>query len=206
MERPILFSTPMVQAIMEGRKTMTRRVVKPQPIHDLKLIVVSGDRYSSVSKKNTDGSYSVWNAKCPYGKVGDVLWVRETWRKSTKFNGEEYVLYYADDCSLNAGIKPPGKWKPSIHMPKSACRIWLEITNIRVERLQDISEQDAKAEGVEEIHPAPFVIRWKDYIAEPNFLDSPYWSFYSLWCSINGAQSWKDNPWVWVVEFKRINK
>jgi hypothetical protein len=92
-------------------------------------------------------------------------------------------------------------------MPKDAARIWLLITKIRVERLQDISQDDAIAEGIEQIYLKPFFRAWwKDYIIEQNQLDNPKWSFYTLWCKINGVESWNDNPWLWVIEFERIEK
>ena len=140
--------------------------------------------------------------KCPYGEVGDVLWVRETFNSDYGFKDMEGnvvppgILYKAKVSSLPNGLK----WKPSIFMPKSIARIWLQITSIKVERLKDISEEDAIAEGVETTKTG-----YKDYITEGSISDA-YWSFYSLWYKINGRESWDSNPWVWVIEFKQIKK
>ena len=185
---PILFSTPMVQAIMEGRKTQTRRVCKHQywSYHEIVDVNVNG-----ITQK-VDRSVS-----CPYGKVGDVLWVREGWAPLGEYPNNTY-MYKADTH------QPYSKWKPSIHMPKEACRIFLEITNIRVERLQDISDKDAIAEGIERMQG---VFWWKNYLNDPlPGTSSPTVSFCTLWQSINGKESLKSNPWVWVIEFKRIEK
>ena len=172
-ERPILFSAPMVRAIIEEQKIMTRRVIKFYPIdymgkdkhgHYFKLI-----NYNIDMTKYFD---------CPYGKIGDRLWVRET------FNSDwcDHVIYRADGGSaIDAGYAEEPKWKPSIFMPRKASRINLEITNVRVERLNDISDEDAIAEGVES----------KD-------------SFIKLWEFINGVGSWEANPFVWVIEFKKL--
>lgn len=196
-QTPILFSTPMVQAILEGRKTMTRRVINPQPddISDY------GDRI-------------VWTPdviKCPYGEVGDRIWVRETFLCYSK-DKYEYKANFPKDTFSKA------KWKPSIFMPKNACRIWLDVTNIRVERLQYISEADARAEGIDDftghLGIAP---TYRNYMHHPKkseaaqrawevCADDAIHSFKTLWQSINGKESWDANPWVWVVEFKKIEK
>lgn len=175
-QRPILFSTPMVQAILAGRKTMTRRVVKIKELQQSMQIgsISPLDKSFLVKSGNTN-----WEVRCPYGEIGDVLWVRETFC----FDGENYIF------------KPNGKpyrWKPSIFMPKDAARIWLRITNVRVERLQDISRGDSMSEGC----PFPNIAK------ETN----PSAWFAGLWQSINGEDSWNDNPWVWVIEFERIEK
>lgn len=187
-ERPILFSGPMVRAILDGRKTQTRRVVKPQPF--------SNEEYRFNFPKPLRGGLLACNYLsshlCPCGQPGDWLWVRETW--CHEFEGG--YLYRADDLSglapefVDGDGNPTGRsgWKPSIHMPRAASRITLEITGVRVERLQEISEDDAIAEGVvghEEIQPASAYYR-------------------ELWESINGHGSWDANPWVWVVEFRRF--
>src|SRR5690606_35942793 len=145
-------------------------------------------------------------------QVGDILWVRETWKKSPqKCTWQEYS-YKANYPNVLSEL---GNWKPSIFMPKEACRLFLEVTNVRVERLQDISENAAIAEGV--IYDDSF----KSYscylcnkkghkaaneICEDGFFDNAFESFRSLWHSINGEESWKQNPWVWVYEFKRVEK
>jgi len=205
----ILFSTEMVQAIQAGRKTQTRRVVKPQPPKGCEDNEPCIDWCDYDHKKGFQRCYASWETVfhpdgfhtvvCPYGKVGDVLWVRETFMES---DGEYFYKadYDADDRKYIS-------WKPSLFMPKSAARIFLKITNIRVERLNDISEEDAIKEGIEELHVAPFVICYKDYFDTKAPLHSdPIFSFCTLWQSINGIGSWELNPWVWVIEFERIEK
>lgn len=184
-ERPILFSAPMVRAILEGRKTMTRRVIKPQP----EIREISGLTVYPVDVYKPTYSLSQILNKCPYGQPGDNLWVRET------FNADwcDHVIYRADGGSaVAAGYAEEPKWKPSIFMPRCASRINLEITNVRVERLNDISEEDARAEGAElscgEMR--------QDY---PNYKRT----FKRLWESINGTGAWEANPFVWVIEFKK---
>lgn len=222
-ERPILFSGPMVRAILEGRKTQTRRVVKPLKTSGL-------IRWNPVILNGSGGWSDEHGSpiKCPYGKPGDRLYVRETWGVGTRpdpwqgcVDGVEYradleYLEDGDDLELNTEpdidySKYSGRgWRPSIHMPRAACRILLEITDIRAERLQDISEQDAIAEGVENF-------QWLDPHTEEikpaflNYMPTGYRSmmtakasFESLWHSINGPESWNQNPFVWVVEFKKL--
>lgn len=198
-ERPILFSAPMVRAILAGNKTQTRRVVKHQP---------SSQGFDGPPVFNSAfGDYGYpgqRGVRCPYGMPGDRLWVREAWRAFS--DGGLYeepgteVDYRATPASWAAASNAP--WKPSIHMPRWASRITLEITGILVERLQEISEADAIAEGIERINGAPHWA-WKDYSGNGQDL-SPVFSYQSLWESINGPGSWEANPWVWVVEFKRI--
>jgi hypothetical protein len=197
-ERPILFSGPMVRAILAGRKTQTRRIVKNQEWYNLKGEY--GDRLRSVDR-------------CPYGTAGERLWVRETWTPDhAPFYPHFPVAYRADagfDYERNdkgETYSPeqkawfPYRWRPSIHMPRIASRITLEITGVRVERLQDISHEDAIAEGIEPIEPKG----WKDYRGTAQRYMSPVTSFQSLWFSINGLESWQSNPWVWVVEFRKL--
>jgi hypothetical protein len=216
MERPILFSTPMVRAILEGTKTQTRRVFKVagQPITSPEEEIIQlqegkvPNDFHYLSTGGLSGEY-----KCPYGIAGDILWVRETFRtwKSPAPDSELDYKYKADRCS-----ETTGNWKPSIFMPKEACRIFLEIKNIRVERLQDISEADAKAEGVMRNFDDMFKEeRYKDYTpgaakgyGHPDY-DYPEWrcpisSFKSLWHYINGLESWNSNPFVWVIEFQKV--
>lgn len=178
-EVPILFSTPMVLAILEGEKTMTRRTRGLLPYNE------EPDNWGIHHDKQ---AYLDLLSKCPYGKPGDLLWVRETWQHWLNDKGEPSgnYLYKASDNGEN-GIG----WKPSIHLPKAASRIWLEATDVRVERLQDISRGDAMAEG------CPF----------PNMAQGPNpceW-FSGLWEKINGAGSWEANPWVWVISFDVIS-
>lgn len=196
-QRPILFSTPMVRAILEERKKMTRRIVKDNvPL----------------------GNWEETMKKCPYGNVGDILWVRETYIKCITWDGEgecppAKYIYRADDKGPvdwhNEKTGEPGNipWKPSIFMPKEACRIFLRITDIQVERLQNISEEDAVAEGIRQYPSGEYQFYMKDKLqsVRPG-CDLARISFCSLWESINGAESWNTNPFVWVVNFERIDK
>ena len=205
-EHPILFSAEMVKAILEGRKTQTRRIIKPQP--ELKTYPHLDNVYSEEEQKfitrpnvnlfwkGTQTHIDEFNQRCPYGKVGDQLWVRETFGKD--FFGT--VFYKADDLFVPVGAK--AKWRPSIFMPRKASRIQLEIVNIRVERLDNISEEDAKAEGIEEDNG-----KYLDYsnVKSKHYCLSAFSSYEELWIKINGKESWEKNPWVWIIEFKRIN-
>ena len=209
-ERPILLNTEMVKASLKEKnpKTQTRRT------NGLEVINKYSNDWRFLQTDSINGEY-VWQHKtdikrvfvkeCPYGQVGDVLWVRETWSKLNS----QYV-YKADynngipanEIELSDGsIIDYAKWKPSIHMPKEACRIRLKIKSVRVERLSDISEQDAIAEGIELIGS-----RWKQYLKTrlDKTVENPKYSYITLWESINGAMSWEKNPWVWVIEFERI--
>ncbi|WP_313316446.1 hypothetical protein [Pseudomonas sp.] len=230
-ERPILFSGPMVRAIIAGRKTVTRREIKPR--------MRSADTQFELHQQ-PDGSWrplhtfdeSCMDAKgtehpivCPYGQVGDRLWVREAWAQINvaQAPGESWVVYRECDNRTDYG----GPWKPSIHMRRLDSRILLEVTDVRVERLQEISDDQAKAEGMvytdfgmqerpgkvsldggKTFHPvkpqqAP---GWHagDATHPDQCLDRARWAFANLWEKINGEYSWDANPWVWVVEFKRI--
>lgn len=221
--RPILFSTPMVEAILDGRKTQTRRT------RGLEDINRNPDDWHFVGFYSLDDGVGVTfqncedfaRIKCPYGKSpdlffdlpGDLLYVRETWLKLDKSHIITSPYVYKANCDsvaedarkdyIKAGY--PYQWKPSIHMPKAAARIWLEITDIRVERLQDISEEDALAEGVE-----PMADGYRNYLPKLSPTagfrwPTAYHSFQSLWESINGAESWDLNPWLWVVKFKVLS-
>ena len=208
-QRPILFSGPMVRAILDCNKTQTRRVVKPQPVGSdfhkpdwFSPCVVGRDGEEQpgpiafgISQHDGD-----WSIKCPYGGPENQLWVRETWKA---FDADWKVVEAPDDLdgtrwphvSYKADhVEPnnanPIKWRTSIHMPRWASRITLEIKAIRVERLNDISEEDAIAEGCQ-CARVPDSLTSREVYAK-------------LWDSINGNGSWNANPWVWVVEFKRI--
>lgn len=212
IERPILFNGAMVRAILEGRKTQTRRVVADK---HMPLVFAA--------------ALPALHESCPYGQPGDRLWVRETWRtaklldsKSPAAIGEMCTeagytnpwapLAYEADGYQNSewrgfdlgGDAEPGKTRVSIHMPRWASRILLEITAVRVERLQDISEADARAEGIAAFDVAFAGDKRRDPLTQQHptvrFADA----FCDLWQSINGEQSWHENPWVWVVEFKRV--
>jgi len=197
-ERPILFSGAMVNAIREGRKTQTRRVMKPQPEvspngafwHWPHLGgVAHWEAGSSVTRRwQTDTLFD----RCPYGQPGDRLWVRETWH--TWGPPERQILEYRADC-----LNPQEyTWRPSIFMPRQHSRITLEVVSGRVERVQDISRDDVKAEGI-----APYTFA-RGVLADPPH--DPRWKFIELWDSINEKRGygWAVNPWVWVVEFKAV--
>lgn len=185
-ERPILFSAPMVRAILAGQKTQTRRIVKPQPLGDTAW---KNDDQWIVSGHGEAGDTGL---HCPYGQPGDRLWVRETWAYgihalAAKSDADGPFVYAADQTTQG---RLCDRWRPSIHMPRAASRITLEITGVRVERLRDISEDDAYAEGVTHAE-------WGGMNAREGFR--------RLWESLNGTGSWEANPWVWVVEFQRIS-
>lgn len=198
-ERPILFSGPMVRAILEGRKTQTRRIVKSGPVLDL---------LNEVGSWDGPGDADEWIlSPCPYGVVGDTLWVRETWA-SAAANGvcnevDDYVIYKTTEPEWGEELEG-FVWRPSIHMPRWASRLTLRITGVRVEPLQDISEADARAEGAMyhdggEIHHSG----WRhDY---HNVFATAKDSFCYQWSLINGDRApWASNPWVWVVAFERV--
>jgi len=224
-ERPILFSAPMVRAILEGRKTQTRRVVNPQPAdgeHIAWLTNIVGRPPSFAVA--TMGSSNVREIRCPYGAPGDRLWVRETWchahpdyhdeaegiRLGRPMRHGRWCHYAASDYVDHDDNRSP--WKPSIHMPRWASRITLEVTCVRVERVQSISKDDAIAEGARRFDdipdPSPYGhgSRWsmEDPPNTDHCLGSPQSAFGNLWIKINGQESWDANPWVWVVEFKRV--
>lgn len=212
-DRPILFSAPMVRAILDGRKTQTRRAVKPQP----STVDDAGRWYRMKS-----GGESLMTSAypCPYGAPGDQLWVREGFAVQPELwadnHGPQPIHYTADQVIGFAG-KPDQRQiedyrsKPSIHMPRWASRITLRITDIRVERLQDIkgqhpSESDAIAEGVRAIHHGDGECYYSAFRDEPhpkNWCD-PADALHELWNKINGPGAWDANPWVWVVCFERV--
>ncbi len=203
-ERPILFSGPMVRAVLEGRKAMTRRVVKPEGAHHLfPFLDLPGKQTGEWAWCSSSHVVSK-HIHCPYGQVGDRLWVRE----SMLFDPDQGWRYSADGADvIDENYGKINQRCPSIHMPRSCCRILLEITNVRVERLHEISEADAQAEGVERVVAG---VGWRRYcdpdseeVGVPPCGDARR-SFRSLWKYINGDESWNANPWVWVVEFKRV--
>ena len=215
-EHPIIFSTPMVQAILSGIKTQTRRIINPQPPE-------IWDRCERIF--NPDGSILGWvffNSKdpdfhgnlkrkreFPYGRIGDYLWVRETWNNDWC----DHAIYKANGGSAReAGYEHEPRWKPSIHMPKKLSRITLEITDIRVERVQEISEEEAKDEGLitslflpKELH-SNGMSRYITKEDSSKHVLQPYQNEFSfLWDKINAKRGygWDKNPWVFVIEFKR---
>lgn len=241
-EIQILFSTPMVQAILRGDKTQTRRVVKPQPekvpgsddsIPAREFIEKGNELLSKGLKTIIRGTGGMMFPDCPYGKPGDVLWVRETWCQVMRDHAHDLLegrrendlfvrpTQVHSDWMQYAKDKYGYKWKPSIHMPKAAARIWLKVVNVRVERLHEITEQDAISEGVEKCiaDKERFGARavgmrlFRNYERKDNSLrdypcngfEEAKISFETLWQSINGRESWDANPWVWVVEFEVLS-
>jgi hypothetical protein len=225
-EHPILFSAEMVRAILDGRKTQTRRVITPQPEPcDIELPFSESvlepswwsnyERWDGVAQQMVEGDVKTRWWHCPYGRPGDRLWVRENWnalmagswtehRNPTRGNCE--VRYAASDRLADMTAKDRGyRWRPSIHMPRWASRITLEITAVRVERIQQISHEDGIAEGIDAwIDSLPQEKRNGDVRAQSLSLKQLAYSY--LWDSINGKRGfgWDKNPWVWVVEFKRV--
>lgn len=200
-ERPILFSAPMVRAIMAGTKTQTRRVVKPVGQDDGFVLKDYGDGWwpyrSDDGESPMKGDNEIPHS-CPYGQPGDRLWVRETW---LTVDGER-AFYRADYAHNPKGDSEHGvAWRPAIDMARWASRITLEVTSVRVERLQDISEADAVAEGAPE-GPTPMACMY----SQAAVLKTRYREgFAALWEQINGPGSWDANPWVWVVQFRRVD-
>ncbi|WP_082491439.1 hypothetical protein [Duganella sp. Leaf126] len=204
-ERPILMNGAMVRATLDGTKSQTRRVMKRQPEYP---IVIAGDPHTN--RYQMEGREAVTLAsllrECPYGQPGDRLWVRETWRSTGDGGRADYLapsdmqphpVWYDADGAAPAE-RCVGKTRVSIHMPRWASRILLAIVSVRVERLNDCSEADARAEGItlEDRH-------MRGYCAG-EYLPPAIRAYSELWDEINGAGSWAANPWVWVVEFKRV--
>ncbi|BEM52786.1 hypothetical protein SME20J_14730 [Serratia marcescens] len=221
-ERPVIFNGEMVRAILDGRKTRTRRVMKHQPRqhdhqnYDTAPWSDAPPAYYNVNSADWACKYcgegigfdgrSVY--RCPFGRVGDRLWVRETWQgplvdeehlddyraNADKFQTPEFCEYAADGgarpefCDLDDNVRQG--WRPSIHMPRWASRITLEITGVLVERLNDISDGDAIREGCSAAE-----MKSGDCVADV---------FARLWASIYGVENWRANPWVWVIEFRRL--
>lgn len=193
--KPILFNTEMVRAILDGRKSCTRRLVKPQP--DEKHTYPLGFATDSTEKRDVgcfgfgidEYGGSIQYVKPPYGYApGDILYVRETWCDDRQFTHDSTPGRYFYKASESENFK----WKPSIHMPKEAARIWLKVTDVRVERLQDMTDDDAEAEGC------------FDYT-------STALGFFYVWDSTIKKSDidrygWDANPWVWVIEFERCEK
>lgn len=200
-EIPILFNAPMVRAILEGRKTQTRRIIPEQPNIDPQTgdwLWAYGKPYESVVPIERYVESRLLS--CKYGKPGDRLWVRETYRKNELKTGWPYEYRATEEQDLTP---TDGPWKPSIFMPRDASRITLEVKNVRVERLHDISKADAIAEGIERFRPVPGdgdpTTKYKD--ASGKWISDPIQAYKTLWESINGPGSWDENPWVWVVKF-----
>ncbi len=240
---PILFTADMVRAILEGRKTQTRRIIKPQPRQDASGGWQYGKDYrNSCSAAASPATDVLFPYECPYGQPGHHLWVRETWlpaawdaqegmvkfmyKDQTKSkwiqpyqddpDGEKFDKLWLSICDELArkGIKPgkdgmynfqgieqPLSWRPAIHMPRAASRIHLQITDIRAQRLHDITEADAIAEGIEENSG-----KYRHYNCPSKFAPlfdcEPIESYRTLWEKINGPHSWEQNPWVWAITFR----
>jgi len=216
-DHPIIFSTEMVRAILEGRKTMTRRPIKPQPIQKRNGWFDWGYKYGAPKKSSPKSCF--WHAEtwrkegktapideyCPYGGPGDRLWVRETWMAMVDGDEPNYGVTWK--ASGTTGWRPwkrddraskyftgDDKWRPSIHMPKWACRLWLEITGVRVERVQEIDPSNAIEEGI-------YVVEW-----HPRWHDAAIDGFKTYWDSLYAKKpgfQWEANPWVRVIEFRR---
>lgn len=229
-ERPILFSAPMVRPILEGRKTQTRRVVKLKGNDGLqsdqsawRFCEFHGDK--AVWQHHAD-IQRVITEICPYGKPGDRLWVREAWayyggseylyqkeKRSTAFRATWDIDQYGWADAMGRGVPPigyipGGKWRPSIHMPRWASRITLEITDVRVQRLQEISEEDAISEGCKaEPIPAPDTLSDPNHRALAAAMEGGQFTakldFLMLWDSLNGNGASFANPWVWAITFNR---
>ncbi len=232
--RPILFSGPMVRALLDGTKKQTRRVCKNKVYGNgewnksINDFICHNDYLppSALLMDYRKGGYDLttsnlegWGEACPYGQTGDQLWVRETW--GARFSHADFggVALHWNDLrgplkkyrthqnlalyAMSANGQYCGGWIPSIHMPRWASRITLEITGVRVERLQDISEADAMAEGCTKNHNGYF---WGGPHPESGLkqLATAQSAYQDLWESINGPGSWDVNPWVWVIEFRRL--
>ncbi|HDZ0557824.1 TPA: hypothetical protein RRU08_003758 [Klebsiella pneumoniae] len=232
-EHGMIFNGEMVWAILDGRKTQTRRIMKPQPEpcphggHWWPSNVFKTMLHVEEEMQNGKGGWGgLVGDACPFGDVGDRIWVREAYRFPASLDdvsptgvGEMAVAtgyrkpwaptFYEFTGTFSDGWKgfetPPkvsdaGKLRPSIHMPRWASRILLEITDVRVERLNAISQEDAQAEGME-------LTGWRPTYSDPDSggeVMTPYDNFAELWSSIYGDESWKANPWVWVISFKRV--
>jgi hypothetical protein len=221
-ERPILFSAPRVRALLAGTKTQTRRIVKPQPQHPQFGSMLACDD-EGIELYLHGGPLLPRAIRCPFGPAGDRLWVRETHAivPRTAYRCSEGVHQtLRPDDDHDAAIYRAGwerstggiRWRSSIHMPRWASRILLEVTEVRVERLQDISEADAIAEGIERLTNDFGGVRWRHYGSKALNLEgwSAAWefarnSYASLWDSINGPGSWDANPFVWAITFRRID-
>lgn len=236
---PILFNTDMVRAILDGRKTVTRRICKDAneyTVPDMSFCDADKRTYAvhNYADKDHTDKLSIAERTCPICP-GDILYVRETWHKYKKRVGKgegchiaEFYGYKANIANSEDANEP---WKPSIHMPKEAARIWLKVKDVRVERLQDITEEQAKAEGIREYSKDGKL--WKYAVTDDwwisyhhkyrKFFVGSWWqdmprtakeAFHHLWNSTLGrrdtpewyANNWSGNPWVWVIEFERCEK
>lgn len=212
-ERPILFSAPMVRAILSGTKTQTRRAWKmPRGLEWYVSGALRGEETGDIHDPRSQWWGHVSEMRCPYGSIGDRLWVREAFSgphcmeasdgcaavPPSKWGSGSRICYWADGDPIGGDWTKP---RPSIHMPRCASRITLEITGVRVERLQDISEADAKADGA----PCVDEATGREVLFPAHSKAGTFKLGYrAVWEQINGPDSWTTNPWVWVVEFKRV--
>ncbi|PXJ26349.1 hypothetical protein DMR11_00075 [Klebsiella pneumoniae] len=217
-ERGMIFNGEMVRAILDGRKTQTRRIMAPQPADDIERCIFPNPEAIGWKSSLRHKHGSTTAHFCHYGKPGDRIWVRETFqgplfdydlmdsycKDPTPFEKPEFCVYKADGVPApefyDADDELHCCWRPSIHMPRWASRILLEITDVRVERLNAISQEDAQAEGME-------LTGWRPTYSDPDSggeVMTPYDNFAELWSSIYGDESWKANPWVWVISFERV--
>jgi hypothetical protein len=229
-DRPILFSGEMVRAILDGRKTQTRRVMKVQPWPNATVEV--GPYHPHRMDRNGESQPgpatfgAIWDhqdivnggdagLRCPYGKPGDQLWVRETWKPvpisayrcsegvqqtPNPQDTHEAAVYKAGWDRSSGGVS----WRPSIYMPRWASRITLRITDIRVERLQDISEDDARAEGVTPATEPPTAAALMTAVGRGAWFMPHRGAFANIWNKINAPGAWDENPWVWAISFERV--
>jgi hypothetical protein len=203
VERPIIFSGPMVKALLAGTKSQTRRVIKPQPKVEPRHEPLVGEAWAS----------GFVDVRCPYGEPGDRLWVRETWglASSSGYLVDPTLNYRADGAQrcvapevIHAGYVHRDGWRSPIHMPRWASRITLEVAGVRVERLHAITDVDAVAEGIER---AAFG-GWAGELTGDGItrvpMATPRCAFIGRWREIHSAKSWSENPFVWVIEFTRV--
>jgi len=201
MEQPIIFNDAMIRAVLDERKTQTRRVITPQPSTD------QGDPIYT-KPRGIDGLWHWFYAdssiyKCPYGVPGDRLWVREAWQHedqdcdNPKCGNPDHIYYRATECAICRSSRRKAWWRPSIHMPRWASRITLQIVDVRAERLQEITGEDAITEGWDRVDLFPGI----------NSEDKAKVWFHSFWDSINAKRGygWDTDPWVWVIEFRKLD-
>lgn len=203
-EHPILMNTFSVQGILDGRKTQSRRVIKGNPDYEWLDYITDVLGHIWTGEEHETGPFICTadgkEIRCPYGIPGDLLWVKEIWRSnwSKELLNRDNVYYKAD--APNDIYHAGDGWKSSLFMPKAAARIWLEIVEVRVERLQDISEQDAIAEGLLDAGHGAWTFPGTDRVWH-----SAAYCYAALWDAINAKRgyAWDDNPWVWVISFER---
>lgn len=214
-ERPILMSAPMVRAILAGAKTQTRRAMKQQPPEDHARLIVEhiyptvidryGDEQPGAEVFGVTTEDGEWCLRCPYGAPGDRLWVRETWAWSGDAAVPEQWRVHDGEVWFRADPErssPAIRWRPSIHMPRWASRITLEVTGVRVERLQDISTEDCASEGCQ--CSRGYWTREEAALATDVGRAILRGDYRIVWEQINGPGSWDSNPWVWCVSFRRL--